>query len=460
MIDIAIIGAGLTGLTAALQLQQAGYSVQILERAQRIGGVIQSHHEAGFTFEQGPSTGVIGNAELAELLLQFPELKQIADPSAARRLILKTHKGKQSLFPLPSGPKSGLQTPLFSFRDKLRLLTEPFRAAGSNPNEPLAELVRRRLGRDFLRYAVDPFIGGIYAGDPERLITRFALPKLYALEQNYGSFIRGAIAKRKEPKSDRDRLATREVFSVHGGLQQLVSTLGEALGEEALILGAESCQIAPEGDHWIIRYTRDGQLQQLEARQVISTAPAYELPTLLPFLSEAELTPITALRYAPIVQVAWGVEQALPQFHAFGGLFPSSEDNKVLGILNPGACFPDRVPHTGASMLSIFLGGMRAPEVIDYSDEEIRQLVTERLERILGVTTPPRVFHIFRHRYAIPQYEAGSEERLEQIQRLEAQYPGLHLAGAIRDGIGMADRVKQAALITDSIIRSSHGAQC
>ena len=154
------------------------------------------------------------------------------------------------------------------------------------------------------------------------------------------------------------------------------------------------------------------------------------------------------------------MEQALPQFHAFGGLFPSSEDNKVLGILNPGACFPDRVPHAGASMLSIFLGGMRAPEVIDYSDEEIRQLVTERLERILGVTTPPRVFHIFRHRYAIPQYEAGSQERLEQIQRLEAQYPGLHLAGAIRDGIGMADRVKQAALITDSIIRSSHGAQC
>ena len=71
MIDIAIIGAGLTGLTAALQLQQAGYSVQILERAQRIGGVIQSHHEAGFTFEQGPSTGVIGNAELAELKYRY-----------------------------------------------------------------------------------------------------------------------------------------------------------------------------------------------------------------------------------------------------------------------------------------------------------------------------------------------------------------------------------------------------
>lgn len=110
-------------------------------------------------------------------------------------------------------------------------------------------------------------------------------------------------------------------------------------------------------------------------------------------------------------------------------------------------------------MLSIFLGGMRAPEVIDYSDEEIKQLVAERLERILGLTTPPRIFHIFRHRYAIPQYEAGSEERLAQIQSLETRYPGLHLAGAIRDGIGMADRVKQAVLISAVIIGSSHGAQ-
>ena len=91
-------------------------------------------------------------------------------------------------------------------RDKLGILLEPFRARGRKENESIAELVVRRLGKSFLDYAVDPFIGGIYAGDPHRLVTRYALPKLYALEEQHGSFIRGAIAKARAPRMRRLRV--------------------------------------------------------------------------------------------------------------------------------------------------------------------------------------------------------------------------------------------------------------
>ena len=132
----------------------------------------------------------------------------------------------------------------------------------------------------------------------------------------------------------------------------------------------------------------------------------------------------------------------LPNFYAFGGLVPSHEDHQLLGILHPSACFADRAPK-GGTLLSIFLGGMRAPEVIDYSDEEIETLVRERLQRLLGITVAPDLFHIFRHRMAIPQYEASSGARLDRISELESHFSGLHLAGAIRDGIGIPDRIKQ-----------------
>ena len=190
---VIIIGAGLTGLVTAHYLIKNGISVTLVEKNSRPGGVIQSIKEQGFTIESGPNTGVVSHPEIVEL---FEDLAgsckmAIANPEAKKRLIWKDGKWHA----LPSGLIDGIRTPLFTFGDKLRILGEPFRKRGTNPDESVAGLVLRRLGKSFLDYAVDPFISGIYAGDPGTLITRFALPKLYNLEQKYGSFIGGSIKK-------------------------------------------------------------------------------------------------------------------------------------------------------------------------------------------------------------------------------------------------------------------------
>ena len=174
--NIAIVGAGLSGLTTAFYLKKHGFRVHVYEKADRAGGVIRTTHEDGFIFESGPNTGAMSRLEAAEL---FEDLKddctlEIADDSAKARWIWLN--GKWCV--IPSGLIGGITTPLFSFPDKLRLLGEPFRKRGTNPDETIAELVRRRMGKTFLRNAVDPFLSGVYAGNPEALITRFALPKL------------------------------------------------------------------------------------------------------------------------------------------------------------------------------------------------------------------------------------------------------------------------------------------
>ena len=155
---IAIIGAGLTGLTTAFYLKKAGIDVQVFEKADRAGGVIRTHTENGFTFESGPNTGVLGQSEALELIenLKGDCVLEIADEAAKARWIWKAGKWE----PLPSGLIGGITTPLFTFADKLRLLGEPFRKPGTNPNETLKELVLRRMGKSFLDYAVDPFILG------------------------------------------------------------------------------------------------------------------------------------------------------------------------------------------------------------------------------------------------------------------------------------------------------------
>ncbi|MDO4692409.1 MAG: protoporphyrinogen oxidase [Porphyromonadaceae bacterium] len=450
IVDITIIGAGLTGLCMAHWARRKGLSVRILERSERVGGQIRTYRKDGFIYESGPNTGIISNWQTAELFASLGEesLLQTARQSAKRRLILKHGK----FLPLPSGSKSAITTPLFSWRDKLNILMEPFRTKGTDANESIASLVKRRLGQSYLTYAVDPFVGGIYAGDPTKLVTRFALPKLYALEQEHGSFIRGAIAKMRTPKSEDDCRATKEVFSALGGLSSLVDALTQSVGTKQISLSATIREISPRDctGLWHIQYAADGaSCRELRSRYVISTVGTYALRELFPFLSPQSLRPLEAMRYAPIVQVSVGYKSFQTiDFEAFGGLIPSVEDREVLGILHPSACFSGRAPEGGA-LLSIFLGGMRSPHLIDRSDAEIELLIEERLEQILGVKAKPDLLQIFRHSKAIPQYEASTEERLSMIGSIEAQYPGLILAGNMRGGIGMADRIAQAYKVID-----------
>jgi len=241
--DIVIIGAGLTGLTAGFHLTRKGKHIRILEKADRIGGQIRTFHENGFTFESGPNTGAISHPEVAELFqLLSPACElETAREEAKRRLIWKGDR----FHVLPSGLVGGITTPLFSLYDKFRILGEPFRKKGENEYESVAALAARRLGKSFRDYAVDPFVSGVYAGDPNKLVTQYALPKLYNLEHTYGSFIKGSIAKARQPKSDRDKLATKKVFSARQGLENIPSALARAIGKENISLSCADIRIEP-----------------------------------------------------------------------------------------------------------------------------------------------------------------------------------------------------------------------
>ena len=329
--DVVIIGAGITGLTLAFYLQKAGKKVTIIDQSNHVGGVIQTKQEKGFIFETGPNTGVLSTPELVELFEDNKEAElETANADAKNRWILKNNH----FHAIPSGLIGGIRTPLFSLKDKLRILGEPWRKPGTNPHETLAQLVKRRMGKSFLDYAVDPFISGIYAGDPNKLIPKYALPKLYNLEQTYGSFIRGAIQKKKEPKTDRDRKATKEVFSAFNGLQHLTDTVAKNIGFENIQLGAHNTTIEPHEGGFKISWSTETETFVVTSKKVITTVPAPSIEKLLPFIDNNLTKPITDLTYAKVVQVVLGFKEwDGRELNAFGGLIPKLEQRKVLGIL-------------------------------------------------------------------------------------------------------------------------------
>lgn len=449
--DIVIIGAGLTGLTIGYYLRKAGKDFMIIEKSSTTGGVISTVEEDGFIFEKGPNTGVLSTPEIAALFNDLGNdcTLETGDSKANKRYILKNKVWTA----LPSGLFSAVNTPLFTLGDKLRILGEPFRKPGIDPDESVAGLVRRRLGKSFLDYAVNPFISGIYAGDPDKLVTRFALPKLHNLEHKYGSFIKGAIAKAKEPKSEYEKKATKEVFSVKGGLGNLITILTKNIGNERIITGSEKIIVNRASSGYnVLTENRQREILTIPAKHVITTAGAFALPSLLPFISSSIIDKITALEYAKVVQVSAGYKKWNGmKLDAFGGLVPEVEKRKILGILFPSAIFAGRAPEDGA-LLSVFMGGIRNPEMIDKNDNELLSIVFEEIRETMGATREPDLIRIHRYMHAIPQYDIKSASRLESIERIQSENPGLILAGNIRDGIGMADRVKQARSIADSLI--------
>jgi protoporphyrinogen/coproporphyrinogen III oxidase len=478
-----LIGSGLTGLSTAHYLKKAGMPFLVLDKGEKAGGVIKTISEHGFIYELGPNTGVIGSSEIAEIFEDLDGVCELetANENAQKRYILKNGKWEA----LPSGILSGIKTPLFSLKDKFRLLAEPFRPRGKDPHETLAQLVKRRMGQSFLDYAIDPFIIGVYAGDPDILVPRFALPKLYNLEQNYGSFIGGAIKKQFEKKTDAEKKITRKVFSAKGGLSNLVYALVRSAGEENFRFNVSDVKVEviknPENQEILkdnvqetidsagnqhrntlrnpylykVSWKSSGKNYEEVAKHVVFTGGAFELPDVFPFIEPDEMKKITRLQYARIVEVTLGFRQWKGiELDGFGGLIPSKEKRDVLGVLYMSTLFANRAPEGGA-LLTVFMGGVRNKKLTDLSDEKIREIVGREISDLMKLPEfKPDIFRITRYDHAIPQYEVSSGERFETILKLEKQYPGLILGGNMRDGIGMADRAKQGKMLAMQVIQN------
>jgi oxygen-dependent protoporphyrinogen oxidase len=286
------------------------------------------------------------------------------------------------------------------------------------------------------------------------LVPKYALPKLYNLEQKYGSFIKGSFRKKFEPKTEEEKLVTRDVFSVKGGLSHLTDALLTKIGKDNIRLGITDLEVRPIENHYVVTYTdQKGVKVELETRKVISTIGAHQLNKVLTFIDQKSLSVITALHYTKVIQVVLGFDHWKGMnLDAFGGLVPFKEKRDILGVLFMSALFKNRAPKDGA-LFSIFLGGVRRPDIYKLPDVKIVSIVEKEICATMKINDfNPDLIKIIRHEYAIPQYEADSGERFRLIEAVENQFPGLIIGGNLRNGIGMADRILQGRMLADKAL--------
>jgi oxygen-dependent protoporphyrinogen oxidase len=432
-VGAAVVGGGIAGLAAALELQREVSEVLVVDASDRPGGVMRTDHVAGYVVERGPNTiqakapmvGALRGQGLEDGLLR-------AQPESRRRFIVRENE----LLAVPMSPVGFARTPLLSAGGKLRLLVEPFVRGRDGADESVAEFVGRRLGRQTVANLIGPFLTGVYAGDPEQLGAEAVFGMLVELERRYGSIALGGVIRALLHRGER---GLRGSYSAVEGLGPFARRLAEQLAEPP-VLGASVTALRREGSSWHLSLESSAGETHMRASRVVLAIPAGVAATLLRGIDAGVAELLEGIAYAPIVSLPLGVERAKLRrpVEGFGFLVPSEAGLDLLGCLYMSRLFPGRAPE-GHDLLQCMLGGVRWPGATDEPDDRLLERALRDLDRILGVPGDAQDLGVTRWPGAIPQPGRDHVRRIAEVRARLSALPGLALAGSYVDGVSVAD---------------------
>ncbi|XP_056176589.1 protoporphyrinogen oxidase, mitochondrial isoform X2 [Syzygium oleosum] len=440
---VAVVGAGVSGLAAAYKLKSNGVNVTVYEAEGKIGGKLRSVLQGGLIWDEGANTMTESEVEVRNLLDELG----IREKQQYFKIIMEPLLWKKRTNSLTSG----------------------------DGQESVGEFFERHFGREVVDYLIDPFVAGTSGGDPESLSMPHSFPEVWNLEERFGSIIAGAIKsklsatreKGGELKSSPDKKKRpRGSFSFQGGMQTLAYVLCQKLSQDDLKLKSKvlslSCSHdgAPASGDWSVSYSSDHNkhLQDSTFDAVIMTAPLCNVKE-LKITKRGNLFPlnfIPEITYAPlsVMITTFRKENVKRPLEGFGVLVPSEEQKnglRTLGTLFSSMMFPDRAPND-LYLYTTFIGGSRNRELAKASKDELKQIVTSDLRRLLGAEGEPTFVNHCYWSKAFPLYGQNYDSVLQAITKLEEELPGFFYAGNHKDGLSVGKSIASGCKAADLVI--------
>ncbi len=450
---ICILGAGISGLSLAYKLKQAGKDFILLEADSEVGGKIKSRQKASYTYELGPNTVLINNGAIKELIDELGLKNQIIEPdeqAIKSRFVLKNG----NIEAIPNSLKSTIKSNLFGWATLGNILAEPFKKAKKGgKEESLAEFSKRRFGKQIYEDLITPFVTGIYAGDPEKMSIDFTLSILKEAEEKHGSILKGMpkLLKQKKAANEKYQLPKQKIFTFKTGLQTLAKAIALEI-KDSIELNASVFQIEETDGSYKVHYRQNEEQKTIQAQKVISTLPASVLANLIHEQKTSLNQSLKKISYVPatVTHLAYDKEQLHFKKEAFGILSRKAEQVPFLGVLFNSKFFPHQAPQNKV-LITIISGGYRQADFIERDKKEIQEEIHQSLVKLKVVEGNYELAESYHWPKAIPQYELGHQNILDQIATFEAKNPNFLIAGNFLKGISVSDCIENSFKLAEKL---------
>jgi oxygen-dependent protoporphyrinogen oxidase len=452
---VVVIGAGVTGLAAAYEvfkLLDEKVDLAVLEAMGRVGGTINTYDMGDLVLELGPDSFFTQKPVMLDVIRRLGIEERVMWTATENRRTFIAYEEK--LWELPEGfamfgptkLKPFFDSPLFSLGGKLRAMWDLALPKSSGKDESLSAFIKRRMGNELLERVIQPLVAGMYTADPDVLSVRSALPRLYDLEQKYGSVTRGLMAEAQ--KSGNNGSAEEGeggpryglFATLDGGMSVLIDAFIKALPLNTVRTQAYAVRIEPskqEGKRWDV-VLFDGTVFSCDA--VIVATPACRAADVLQGLSSEAADKLRTIQHASsiVVNCMFYRDDVPHPLDGFGFVVPRSEKRSIIACSFSSNKFPGRAPKDKV-LMRVFFGGALQPEVYDFADEHLQCLLWEDLHNYMGIKALPVFTMVTRHPLSMPQYHVGHADRVGFIQGKLSQHPGVELAGNAYQGVGIPD---------------------
>lgn len=453
---ITIIGGGIAGLATAFYLEkkarEQGRDIQyvLLESSDRWGGKIATESVDGFLVEGGPDLLLTQKPAGVQLCRDLGLADRLISTNNDRQRTFLVRDGKLVAFPedfslVPARFWPLVTSPLFSFFGKVRMGLEVFVPRRRDEgDESLASFIRRRLGVEAVRIG-GAMLAGIHSADAERLSMRCAYPMYVAMEQRYGSLIKGVRAMRKT------RAKSSAMFqTLVGGLGEMVDALvarldgdlrrGVAVGSVRRVDGGFEVVVGDE---------------VIETDAVVMATPAYVSADLVADFAPNLSLMLRDIRYVSTATVSLAYRkrdvEGQHDFEGFGFLSPKHEGRRITACTWVSTKLNFRAPDDGV-LVRTFVGGVGQEDLVALDDETLVAQSREELEDLMGLTADPLFARVFRWQRGRPQFDVGHLDRVTEMEHLAAQVGGLYLTGSAYRGSAIPDCIVQAVDTVDRIL--------
>jgi oxygen-dependent protoporphyrinogen oxidase len=462
---LVIVGSGIAGLAAAYfvleKAKKIGESIHLhlLDEKDRVGGCILTEKVNGFVIEGGPDCFLYEKPWALALCEKLGLGDRILNTNENRRIFILSN-GKLHELPegfmlmVPTSFTPFIKSSLISWSGKIRMAMDLFiPKKKSDEEESLADFVRRRLGEEALEKIAEPLVAGIHAGTPETMGLGSTFPRFIQMEKEYGSLIRGMLARRKMALQWQKRGGPKRTMflSLKDGLGEWVDSLREKIGKERIGLKKKVVGLRRTEERDYDIQLSDGT--SLETDSIILATPSFITAKIVEEMDSKLSEILLTIPYvsSATVSLAYHRSQIHHPMDAFGFIIPRSEKRKIMASTWTSVKFNYRAPEDYV-LLRVFAGGVNNEQLVDLDDDEMLRMIQEELKDIMDVEGDPILTRIYRWEKSMPQYLVGHLEKVARIEERTNLQPGLFLTGCAYKGIGISDSVHDAEIVAEKVV--------